>query len=104
MASVDFHHYRIHRFAAWDFTLFSFAQQANLVAAFEQSLALMTTRLQSLSFSHEQKVKALVPSTLSVALAPGFQLHSAVVARAASVLTRSEMTLIPALGERLNIG
>ncbi|XP_074538161.1 neuron navigator 1 isoform X3 [Halichoeres trimaculatus] len=28
---------------------------ANLVAAFEQSLALMTTRLQSLSFSHEQK-------------------------------------------------
>ncbi|KAM9829823.1 neuron navigator 1 isoform 7-T8 [Syngnathus typhle] len=28
---------------------------ANLVAAFEQSLALMTTRLQSLSISHEQK-------------------------------------------------
>ncbi|XP_061645828.1 neuron navigator 1-like isoform X3 [Phyllopteryx taeniolatus] len=28
---------------------------ANLVAAFEQSLALMTTRLQSLSLSHEQK-------------------------------------------------
>ncbi|XP_027144301.1 neuron navigator 1 isoform X4 [Larimichthys crocea] len=28
---------------------------ANLVAAFEQSLALMTTRLQSLSVSHEQK-------------------------------------------------
>uniref|UniRef100_A0A8C5DNW4 Neuron navigator 1 n=1 Tax=Gouania willdenowi TaxID=441366 RepID=A0A8C5DNW4_GOUWI len=28
---------------------------ANLVAAFEQSLALMTTRLQTLSFSHEQK-------------------------------------------------
>lgn len=33
-----------------------FLQQANLVAAFEQSLALMTTRLQSLSMSHEQKV------------------------------------------------
>ncbi|CAL8250137.1 unnamed protein product [Arctogadus glacialis] len=31
------------------------ANQANLVAAFEQSLALMTTRLQSLSVSHEQK-------------------------------------------------
>ncbi|KAK7884263.1 hypothetical protein WMY93_027386 [Mugilogobius chulae] len=29
---------------------------ANLVAAFEQSLALMTSRLQSLSLSHEQKV------------------------------------------------
>ncbi|KAJ0064180.1 hypothetical protein NL108_001489 [Boleophthalmus pectinirostris] len=29
--------------------------QANLVAAFEQSLALMTSRLQSLSLSHEQK-------------------------------------------------
>ncbi|XP_076022504.1 neuron navigator 1 isoform X2 [Genypterus blacodes] len=28
---------------------------ANLVAAFEQSLAMMTTRLQSLSISHEQK-------------------------------------------------
>ncbi|XP_029361562.1 neuron navigator 1 isoform X2 [Echeneis naucrates] len=33
---------------------------ANLVAAFEQSLALMTTRLQSLSLSHEQKDSELV--------------------------------------------
>ncbi|XP_061112794.1 neuron navigator 1-like isoform X4 [Conger conger] len=33
---------------------------ANLVAAFEQSLALMTTRLQSLSFSAEQKDTELV--------------------------------------------
>ncbi|CAJ1085134.1 neuron navigator 1-like isoform X1 [Xyrichtys novacula] len=33
---------------------------ANLVAAFEQSLALMTTRLQSLSVSHEQKDSELV--------------------------------------------
>nr|XP_020470836.1 neuron navigator 1-like [Monopterus albus] len=33
---------------------------ANLVAAFEQSLALMTTRLQSLSFSHEQKDSELI--------------------------------------------
>ncbi|XP_069544024.1 neuron navigator 1 [Brachyistius frenatus] len=33
---------------------------ANLVAAFEQSLALMTTRLQSLSFSHEQKDSELM--------------------------------------------
>lgn len=31
-------------------------KQANLVAAFEQSLSLMTTRLQSLSLSHNQKV------------------------------------------------
>lgn len=36
--------------------LLFFPKQANLVAAFEQSLALMTTRLQSLSISHEQKV------------------------------------------------
>uniref|UniRef100_A0A7N9AZP2 Neuron navigator 1 n=1 Tax=Mastacembelus armatus TaxID=205130 RepID=A0A7N9AZP2_9TELE len=33
---------------------------ANLVAAFEQSLALMTSRLQSLSFSHEQKDSELM--------------------------------------------
>ncbi|XP_029911460.1 neuron navigator 1-like isoform X1 [Myripristis murdjan] len=33
---------------------------ANLVAAFEQSLALMTTRLQSLSVSHEQKDSELL--------------------------------------------
>nr|XP_033484535.1 neuron navigator 1-like isoform X5 [Epinephelus lanceolatus]XP_033484536.1 neuron navigator 1-like isoform X5 [Epinephelus lanceolatus] len=33
---------------------------ANLVAAFEQSLQLMTTRLQSLSISHEQKDSELV--------------------------------------------
>ncbi|CAL9703080.1 unnamed protein product [Knipowitschia caucasica] len=33
---------------------------ANLVAAFEQSLALMTSRLQSLSFSHEQKDSELI--------------------------------------------
>ncbi|XP_024914903.1 neuron navigator 1-like isoform X4 [Cynoglossus semilaevis] len=33
---------------------------ANLVAAFEQSLALMTTRLQSLSMSHEQKDNELL--------------------------------------------
>ncbi|KAM3618164.1 uncharacterized protein V6R79_016571 [Siganus canaliculatus] len=33
---------------------------ANLVAAFEQSLSLMTTRLQSLSASHEQKDSELV--------------------------------------------
>uniref|UniRef100_A0A087X9J0 Neuron navigator 1 n=1 Tax=Poecilia formosa TaxID=48698 RepID=A0A087X9J0_POEFO len=33
---------------------------ANLVAAFEQSLALMTARLQSLSISHEQKDSELV--------------------------------------------
>ncbi|RVE70616.1 hypothetical protein OJAV_G00066000 [Oryzias javanicus] len=33
---------------------------ANLVAAFEQSLALMTSRLQSLSMSHEQKDSELV--------------------------------------------
>uniref|UniRef100_A0A669BRK6 Neuron navigator 1 n=1 Tax=Oreochromis niloticus TaxID=8128 RepID=A0A669BRK6_ORENI len=33
---------------------------ANLVAAFEQSLALMTARLQSLSLSHEQKDSELV--------------------------------------------
>ncbi|XP_049611124.1 neuron navigator 1 isoform X4 [Syngnathus scovelli] len=33
---------------------------ANLVAAFEQSLALMTTRLQSLSISHEQKDSELM--------------------------------------------
>ncbi|KAI3357703.1 hypothetical protein L3Q82_016108, partial [Scortum barcoo] len=33
---------------------------ANLVAAFEQSLALMTTRLQSLSVSHEQKDSELM--------------------------------------------
>ncbi|XP_034445263.1 neuron navigator 1-like isoform X8 [Hippoglossus hippoglossus] len=33
---------------------------ANLVAAFEQSLTLMTTRLQSLSVSHEQKDSELV--------------------------------------------
>lgn len=33
---------------------------ANLVAAFEQSLALMTTRLQSLSLSHEQKDSELM--------------------------------------------
>ncbi|KAM7411846.1 hypothetical protein PAMA_021700 [Pampus argenteus] len=33
---------------------------ANLVAAFEQSLALMTTRLQTLSISHEQKDTELV--------------------------------------------
>ncbi|XP_040927566.1 neuron navigator 1-like isoform X2 [Betta splendens] len=33
---------------------------ANLVAAFEQSLALMTTRLQTLSFSHEQKDSELL--------------------------------------------
>ncbi|XP_056240193.1 neuron navigator 1-like isoform X4 [Seriola aureovittata] len=36
------------------------ANQANLVAAFEQSLALMTTRLQSLSISHEQKDSELL--------------------------------------------
>ncbi|XP_035512105.1 neuron navigator 1-like isoform X6 [Morone saxatilis] len=33
---------------------------ANLVAAFEQSLTLMTTRLQSLSVSHEQKDSELI--------------------------------------------
>uniref|UniRef100_A0A3Q1JFF3 Neuron navigator 1 n=1 Tax=Anabas testudineus TaxID=64144 RepID=A0A3Q1JFF3_ANATE len=33
---------------------------ANLVAAFEQSLALMTTRLQGLSISHEQKDSELI--------------------------------------------
>ncbi|KAM9785796.1 neuron navigator 1-like [Neosynchiropus ocellatus] len=33
---------------------------ANLVAAFEQSLSLMTTRLQSLSISHEQKDTELI--------------------------------------------
>ncbi|XP_061909842.1 neuron navigator 1 isoform X4 [Entelurus aequoreus] len=33
---------------------------ANLVAAFEQSLTMMTTRLQSLSFSHEQKDTELI--------------------------------------------
>ncbi|XP_065817669.1 neuron navigator 1-like isoform X4 [Labrus bergylta] len=33
---------------------------ANLVAAFEQSLALMTTRLQSLSVSHDQKDTELI--------------------------------------------
>ncbi|XP_041860406.1 neuron navigator 1-like isoform X2 [Melanotaenia boesemani] len=33
---------------------------ANLVAAFEQSLAMMTSRLQSLSISHEQKDSELV--------------------------------------------
>ncbi|XP_067382069.1 neuron navigator 1-like isoform X4 [Channa argus] len=33
---------------------------ANLVAAFEQSLALMTSRLQSLSLSHEQKDSELI--------------------------------------------
>ncbi|KAM4738151.1 neuron navigator 1 isoform 2-T3 [Anableps anableps] len=33
---------------------------ANLVAAFEQSLALMTARLQSLSISHEQKDSELI--------------------------------------------
>ncbi|XP_035512100.1 neuron navigator 1-like isoform X1 [Morone saxatilis] len=36
------------------------ANQANLVAAFEQSLTLMTTRLQSLSVSHEQKDSELI--------------------------------------------
>lgn len=37
---------------------FIFFNQANLVAAFEQSLQLMTTRLQSLSISQEQKVSS----------------------------------------------
>lgn len=34
--------------------------QANLVAAFEQSLTLMTARLQSLSVTSEQKVRVCV--------------------------------------------
>uniref|UniRef100_A0A3Q3JWA1 Neuron navigator 1-like ubiquitin-like domain-containing protein n=1 Tax=Monopterus albus TaxID=43700 RepID=A0A3Q3JWA1_MONAL len=59
---------------------------ANLVAAFEQSLALMTTRLQSLSFSHEQKV-TLHSTTMLI-------FRAASEEQAMIVLTWSEVTVI----------
>lgn len=57
-------------------SLFVVSKQANLVAAFEQSLALMTTRLQSLSVSHEQKV-IWQPQTQTHK--PESQLHSTIM-------------------------
>lgn len=49
-----------------DTYLYRLCLQANLVAAFEQSLALMTARLQSLSVTSEQKVSVYSNYTLYV--------------------------------------
>lgn len=88
---------------------FFFSKQANLVAAFEQSLSLMTARLQSLSISHEQKVTPPNTSSLPNTHKPEFLPHSTTVVAVVWAVSleeaaASEVTLIPACSEGLNVG
>lgn len=89
------------------YSFFCLSEQANLVAAFEQSLALMTTRLQSLSMSQEQKVtshphfQTQTHTNVNTSCIPPRcgQLRAGSV-----VLTWSKVTLITACSMQLNVG